>query len=68
MLQTIFGWLAKSALDWLAKFIAAEVVQWKKEHERDVTNEENKKKYDEATDRADRVKKATDLINGTHST
>lgn len=68
-MNAILSWLLGALLNWLAGRIAVTV----EEHAADMAeqerlgriNEATLKAYQEAKDRADRIKAATDLLNGT---
>ncbi len=68
VLDSILAWLAGWILNYLlGKAVAATkdaAADLKRDEERGVINEANVKAYNGATTRADRIRAATDLLNG----
>lgn len=69
MINSILTWLAglviKYLLGRLEQAIIDHAAELKRDAERDIVNEANLKKFEEAKDHAARVKAASDLLNRT---
>lgn len=65
MWSAIITWLANRLLDLALKEATSRLAEAQAQIERDKTNAENAKKYREAKDREERIRRATDLLNGT---
>lgn len=69
MLQGILLWLAEKTLFWFLgkalKEVKDKASEIAKEAEQGKINDTNLKAYEEAKDRLERIKAATDLLNGT---
>lgn len=67
-MEAILSWFVKKVLEVLLNKLVAYMnelsEQIKRDKERGETNEANIKAYEEALERKDRIKRATDLLNG----
>ncbi len=70
-MTSVLTWLLNSVLNWLLARATKAVADVSKEmadaKEQGQINDENVKRYEAARDRAERIKAATDLLNGTHA-
>jgi len=70
-LNTIILSLGQMLLEWafkkFKKEASAKAAQIKKEKEQGITNAENTIKYEQAVDRAEKVKASLDILNRTQS-
>lgn len=64
ILEWLLGFLLKWLLGKLGSFASKKVEEARVQAEREGTDAENIKKYEEAQTRAERIKHATDLLNG----
>ncbi len=66
MIDKIIAWLFARFLDWALEKVKREVDEAKQKHEQDKVDERNAKAYEEAKERADKIRRANDLLNGAH--
>ncbi len=71
MVEKILMWIVSRILETLFGKAQKAIEEAKKDKERETqreeTDEENTEKYQKATDRAERIKAAQDLLNGVRS-
>lgn len=63
MWTSILTWVATFVLNYLMKYLTKKIEQHEDNIERGKVNETNTKKYEDAKDRAERVRAGLDLIN-----
>lgn len=72
VLESILAWLAGWILNYLLGKASTAIKKAEDQilldHDREVTNEQNVKAYEEAKTREDRIRAATNLLNGVRGT